>query len=171
MKCFQVVASVFLFAISICANAVIINDVRTINAIYGSGENILLEFNLADYGFVEGRDSIIGSPTLTIEMRDTEYRPDKDYWEQPFLMIFIDFARYHTRVGIEDWVERGFFNEDGIMRVSINVVEPPAVWFGNITVTGEFLPGPSSIPEPAPFVLLGIGLISIGIIRRFLRNK
>lgn len=163
MKYFNFIFGIFLFAITSHANAYVINDVRTFDTTYNNSETLYLEYNLADYGFVPGRDTLIGWPLLTLEIRDPDYWPGKDWSEQPFLMIVIDQARYFTRVGDEDWEERGFFNEDGIMSVNI-LFDSIDVWLGDVTLSFEFTPGPTQgVPEPAPFILIAIGLLALGL--------
>lgn len=165
MKYINCIFGIFLVAITGYANAYIVKDVRTFDAIYTIDEPFHLEYNLADYGFVPGRDRLIGQPLLTLEIRDPDYWPGKDWSEQPFLMILIDRSRYFTRVGNEDWEERGFFNEDGVMPVDI-LFDYIDVWLGDVTLSVEFAPGPARlIPEPAPFILIAIGLVALGFSR------
>lgn len=170
MKFLTFIFSMFIFSFASYAHAYVVNDVRAFDNIYSGGE-LHLEYSLADYGFVAGRDTLIGFPTLRLEVRDPDYRPDKDWSEQPFLMMAIDQARHFARVGTEDWVERGFFNEEGVMPVTI-VFDSLDVWLGDITLNFEFTPGPAQVPEPAPFILLVAGLAAIGLGRyRYLFNR
>ena len=170
MKCLKLISSIFILCIASYSHAYVVNDVREFDAIYHGGE-LRLEYNLADYGFLAGRDTLVALPTLTLEVRDPDYRPDKDWSEQPFLMMVIDQARYFTRVGAEDWIERGFFNEEGIMPVAV-LFDSIDVWLGDLTLNFEFTPGPTQVPEPAPFILLAAGLAAVGLGRyRHLFNR
>jgi len=165
MKYINIIFSIFLMAMTSYAQAYIVNDVRTFDRIYNNGETLHLKYNLADYGFAPDRDSLIGLPLLTLEIRDPDYWPGKDWTEQPFLMIVIDQARYFTRVGNENWEERGFFNEDGIMSLNI-VFDSIDVWLGDVTLNIEFTPGPTQeVQESAPFILIVIGLLALGLSR------
>lgn len=166
MKYFRYFFSIFIAAIPVMANAHIINDVRMINSVFHANESVYEVFKLADYGFVEGRDRITSNPLITIELRDTEYRPDKEYWEQPFVMIALSLGRHHARVGIDDWVEHWSFDEDGLLPVSIAIVDPPAVWIGNITLNFAFSPGPVVVSEGSSFILMLIGLAALGLGRQ-----
>lgn len=164
MKYAKLIVSIFLLSIFSYANAYTIKDVRTFNTTL-TDDYLRTEFKLADYGFIEGRDKIVNWPKITIEMRDTEYRPNKDYWEQPFVMIFLSMARHHARVGIDDWIETASFDEEGILPVTITPLEPPLIWIGDITLDFEFISDPAQIPEPATFILVVIGLLALGLRR------
>lgn len=172
MKYFNILFGVFLFTITSFAHSTVINDVKTFDKIYNNGEILHWEYELADYGFVLGRDTLIGRPLLTIELRDPNYWPEKDWSEQPFLMIVIDQERHFTRVSNEDWSERSFFNENGIMPVNI-LFDSIDVWLGDVTLNIEFTPGPTqAVQEPAPFILIAIGLLALGLGRyRYISHR
>lgn len=155
---------IFIFCITSLAHAYVINDVRELSDIYSGGESTHWKYRLTDYGFVEGRDTLVGDPILTLEIYDSDYWPDKDWSEQPFFMLTIDLARYYKRIGIDDWEERGFFLEDGTMPVGL-VGDFGFVHLGKVTLTFEFLPGPAVLAEPPLPLLILIGLSALGLIR------
>lgn len=164
MKYVRYLTGIFMLCIPSVPHAHVVTDVRELSDIYTGGESTHWEYKLADYGFVEDRDILVGDPILTLGIYDGDYWPDKHWSEQPFFMLTIHLARYYKRIGIDDWEERGFFLEDGTMPVGL-VGDFGLVRLGKVTLTFEFLPNPTVLTDPPSPLLILIGLSALGLIR------
>ncbi|RYY76973.1 MAG: PEP-CTERM sorting domain-containing protein [Gammaproteobacteria bacterium] len=164
MKILSTVAGALSLCLASAANAIQITDVKTFDRIFEIGDEFHFMFDLADYGFVKGRDTVVDA-SLTLEFRDPKAGPDRDPLEAPFISLFIDQGRQFMRVTDEDWIASAWFNENGHMIPYIKV-DQDDVWLGDVTVNFEYLPGPDvEVPEPLPLVLISLGLLVIGLRR------
>ena len=161
----RVVNILFVILIASPASAYSVTDIKTFDRILKQGEEIHWLFDLASYGFVAGRDKLVGSPILTLELRDLK---PGSLDEPPFISLFIDQGRsYHQVNDDQDWVVDGMpsFNRFGHM-IPYLKVDVDDVWLGDVTLTFDFTPGPTKIPEPAPLALIGLGLLATGLRQR-----
>jgi hypothetical protein len=161
MKFLSIVAGIFSLGIFSTANAVQITEVESFNKIVDSEFHFILA-DLGDYGFVAGKDRVsdwISEATITLEFRDPEYGPGRDPIDAAFLSLFMDQGRFFNRATNEDWVLGAAFNQNGRLIPYLSVDDD--VWLGNISVTFDLLQSRVDVPEPLPFVLLGLGLLAI----------
>jgi|GEM_PF-3850455 len=170
MKFLSIAAGIFFLSIFSAANAVQITKVESFNKIVDSEFHFILA-DLADYGFVAGKDRVrdwLGDSTITLEFRDPEFGPGRDPIDAAFLSLFMDQGRFFNRATNEDWVLDAAFNQNGRLIPYLRVDDD--VWLGNISVTFDLLQSRVDVPEPLPFVLLGLGVVAIGL-RRFNVSK
>lgn len=166
MNCRHCLLSFFLLLVSNIATAHVITEVRALNQTINPGETLVWDYDLARYGFVAGRDTL-GEAQLTVEIRDPDYRPDKEWQEQPFVVLYFGHRDY-MRVGIEDWVASSNFYDRDNITPAIAVTSDIPVWVGLATLTFEFIPGSTAyIPEPSPLILFVIGLFALAISRHY----
>lgn len=157
--------SFFLLLVSNIATAHVITEVRALNQTINPGETLVWDYDLARYGFVAGRDTL-GEAQLTVEIRDPDYRADKEWHEQPFVVLYFGHRDY-MRVGIEDWVAASNFHDRDDITPAIAVTSDIPVWVGLATLTFEFTPGSTVyIPEPSPIILFALGLLALIVSRR-----
>ncbi|PUA27722.1 MAG: hypothetical protein B0W54_14370 [Cellvibrio sp. 79] len=165
MNCRNCLFSVVFLLVSNIATAHVITEVRALNQTINSGETLIWDYDLAAYGFVAGRDTL-GNAQLRVEIRDPDYRPDKEWQDQPFVVLFFGHREY-MRVGIEDWVASSTFYDRDNITPAIAVTSTIPVWVGLATLTFEFTPGSTAyIPEPSPILLLTLGLCALALSRR-----
>lgn len=149
------------------AKAYQVTDIKTFDFTIHSGDDLYWSYNLADYGFVTGRDRVIGQPILVFELRDPNDQPGMLDQDHPFVSLYIDQARTHTRAS-KDWtVDNGapFFNNLGYMNLYLFV--DADVWLGDVRLMFEFDRDPTvRVPEPTPVILCGLGLLFIGLRQR-----
>ncbi len=166
MNCRNCLFSFLLLVVSNIATAHVITEVRALNQTINPGETLVWEYDLAGYGFVAGRDKL-GEAELRVELRDPDYRPDKEWQEQPFVVLYFGHRDY-MRVGIEDWIASSNFYDRDDISPAIAVTSDIPVWVGLATLTFEFIQGSTVyIPEPSPIILFAVGLFALGISRRY----
>lgn len=129
------------------------------------GQSVSWTHNILDQGFVLGTAE---SASILIELKD-----DKDPWYQPFETAIIQLGKFDL--------------QDGALTVS-----PTVSWFGNLGVSslaklnadgtlfvqvtsilGDFVVGKSTlsvitsdVPESSSLVLLALGLLGLGVMRK-----
>jgi hypothetical protein len=169
MKAFlSLIASAFLLTCSTLVSAYPVTDVVVLNKILDTGDFVSWEHDMTQYGY----DPAIGYVdfTLTLEVRDAEDAPWKvDWMGRPFYMLSQGQGRSFGRIYMEDLVfSRGetpiHIEDDGVARPRLTILEG-SVWIGSATFTVDI--PQTSLPEPGIAVLLGLGLLGLGLQRRY----
>lgn len=163
MKSLNYLLIIVLLLLAGVSNAHLVTDVRSINQTLTAGDVFGWEYDPVDFGFVAGRDTL-GGAWLELEIRDADYRPGKDWFDQPFVLIHTGFREY-IRVGNENWETPLYFNDFvNKFTIGLNVLSHE-IWIGKATMQFEFIRG-VNVSEPTPFILFVIGLMALGIGRQ-----
>jgi hypothetical protein len=165
------------------ANALILSDVHSFNAPLENGKSTSFVFNFAEHGY-DHRTDTITIVRLSFDFREIiETEEDPAHWEdlvdwEPLIIysrIFdgrtiygdIDtgierFASYWNKTyecQIEIWESNTCIENldlDGIMSSTI-LSGSDNLWLGDVRAEIEI----TRVPEPAPLLLIGLGLVAI----------
>lgn len=166
------IGTIFFLCFSCIANAYLVRDVVTFNQVLGGDESVSWTHDLTAYGYVPGGNEFSLDFTLMLEVRDISEDPWVEEWDRPFYMISQGPGVGHGRIGDSDLViTRGStpVHVDMFGKVSPTLyIESGTVWFGSAIFTVE-IPN-TSVPEPTPILLFGLGLLALTLQRRRLRS-
>ena len=159
-----VVAAICLFSVNSFAG--LITDVENVNKTLNWTESASWTHNILDQGFVLGTAQ---SATISIKFRDD--RSDFFPWETALVQIgFFDLedggtvgnptVTWNGNLGLSSLVK---LNTDGTLFVKVTSLLGDFV-IGNSTLS--VVTKDVSVPESSSLVLLGLGLLGLGVMRR-----
>jgi hypothetical protein len=189
MRILKFLAFCLLFTSAVSAQALILTDVHSFNAPLINGKYTTFLFNFADYGY-DHRTDTIKSVTLTFDFREiVETEEDPADWEnlhnwEPLIIysrifdgrdiygdIDTGILRYSTywyktyECQLMPWesdVCEENLDLDGIMSSTI-LSGSDNLWLGDVRASIDV----NRVPEPAPVLLFGLGLLGLAIRNSF----
>ena len=196
MRFLKLILFTLIFSSAFSANALLLSDVHDFNAPVKNGESTGFRFNLAKHGYNHLTDTIT-SIKLSFDFREiVETEEDMENWEDmsnwEFVIFYswifdgrsvyadIDTGTLSFAAAWHKTYECQYYNYvdgDAICTDNLDLNGEMGSWF--VAYTDNLWLGEArldaditrtSLPEPAPVLLLGLGLVGLGMKKAFASN-
>jgi hypothetical protein len=185
-------AGALLFASAISAQAFVISDLHEYNAALINGQTAGVNFNLTAHGYNHHTDSITGLK-LTFNFREiVETEEDMENWEDmsnwEFIIFYswifdgrsiyadvdtgpIEFSASRTKTYACQYYD--YLDGDATCLQNLDLYGEMSSWFvaytdnlwlGEVRLDAEIV---RAVPEPAPVLLFGLGLLGVAARKKF----